>query len=74
VADATAMALAGKGKRVIGVFTLMIGAGLILESAAVWVGGLIALTGTLVFVWGIIEAHAGASATAAARETVESHA
>jgi hypothetical protein len=48
--------LAGKGKRVTGVFILMIGAGLILESSAVRLGSLITLIGTVTFVWGLIEA------------------
>jgi len=56
VADMAADALAAKGKRVAGVFVLMSGAGLILESSAVTLGAVITVIGTLVFAWGMLEA------------------
>lgn len=42
----------GKEKRVLGVFVLMLGAGLVLETSARWLGGLVLLSGVAVFMWG----------------------
>ena len=44
----------GKEKRVLGVFVLMLGAGLVLETSARWLGGLVLLSGVAVFMWGAI--------------------
>ena len=51
--------LAGKGKRVIGSFVLMIGAGVILDSHVLWVGVAIMLIGALAFIWGLLAARPG---------------
>ncbi len=68
--------LAGKAKRVVGVFVFMSGAGIVLDSRAVWVGAAIMLGGVAAFLWGIAdtrvrealalhehETHASAAAT-----------
>jgi len=47
---------AGKEKRVLGTFVLMIGAGIVLESAAWWAGVLLMTVGAVVLVWGGLEA------------------
>ncbi len=44
----------GKDKRVLGVFVLMLGAGLILETSARWLGSLVVLSGVAVFTWGAL--------------------
>ena len=48
--------LAGKGKRVVGTFVLMVGAGVILDSHLFWLGIAIALVGALGLAWGALEA------------------
>jgi len=50
--------LAGKAKRVVGTFVLMVGAGGVLDSWAAWAGTVFMLIGMIVFVWGIAEAWA----------------
>lgn len=46
----------GKEKRVTGVFVFMLGAGLLLETRAAWLGTLVMLCGATVFLWGMITA------------------
>ncbi|MFQ5666039.1 MAG: hypothetical protein ACE5I7_06360 [Candidatus Binatia bacterium] len=46
-------ALAGKAKRVGGTFVLMIGAGIMLDTHAVWVGVPLMVVGATVFGWGM---------------------
>ena len=48
--------LAGKGKRVAGVFVLMIGASVILDTHLTWVGLPILAVGATLFAWGIAAA------------------
>lgn len=48
--------LAGKAKRVLGMFITMLGSGIILESSAFWAGTLLTLAGLATFVWGLAEA------------------
>jgi hypothetical protein len=66
VGDAAATALAGKGKRVGGVFLFMIGAGIILDTHAMWLGLPVLLIGAALFVRGMREARLGARITFAA--------
>ncbi len=48
--------LAGKAKRVVGTFVLMVGAGIVLESSAGWAGTMIMLVGMALFIWGVAAA------------------
>lgn len=54
--DATPPELAGKAKRVVGVFVAMVGSGITLESSAVWTGMVIMLVGVALLVWGLAPA------------------
>jgi len=66
---------AGKEKRVLGTFVLMIGAGIVLESAAWWVGVLLMTVGAAALVWGGLEARphgVGSTAAIAAGEAERS--
>jgi hypothetical protein len=65
------VSLAGKAKRVVGTFVLMVGAGLVLDSWAAWPGTVLMLIGIIVFVWGIVEAWAPGTVT---RHEPENHA
>ena len=47
--------LTGKAKRVVGVFVFMAGAGIVLDSPAIWVGAAIMLGGVAAFLWGIAD-------------------
>jgi len=47
--------LARKAKRAIGTFLLLLGAGLILDARAVWLGVPLALLGAALFGWGVVE-------------------
>lgn len=49
--------LSGKGKRVLGTFVLMVGAGVILDSHVLWLGVSIMIVGAIGFMWGILETH-----------------
>ena len=59
--------ITGKVKRVLGIFTLMVGAGIVLESAALWAGTIVMVAGMGTFLWGI--AGARPKETAAVRES-----
>jgi hypothetical protein len=48
-------AMAGKGKRVVGTFLVILGAGMVLESAR-WIGGVIVLAGAGALLRGLLEA------------------
>ena len=48
--------LAGKGKRVAGVFVFMIGASIILDTHALWTGLPMLAVGALLFGWGMADA------------------
>jgi len=56
VADAVPPELAGKGKRVAGVFVFMIGASIILDTHALWMGLPTLAVGAVLFGWGMAEA------------------
>jgi hypothetical protein len=58
VSDPLPPALAGKGKRVAGVFASMIGASIILDTHLTWLGLPILAVGVALFAWGIAEARA----------------
>jgi len=58
--------LTGKERRVLGVFILMVGAGIILDSDAVWLGTLGVLAGAALLVWGMIAARPHEAASPAA--------
>ncbi len=60
--------LAGKAKRVVGFFVFMVGSGIVLDSSAAWMGGLIMLIGALVFIWGVAEASSRSALRLPARE------
>jgi hypothetical protein len=60
--------LAGKAKRVVGTFVLMVGAGVVLDRWAAWAGTVVMLVGIIVFVWGIAEAWARDGVTRHERE------
>ncbi len=65
-------ALAGKAKRVAGFFVFMVGSGIILDSTASWVGGLLMLVGAVVFIWGVAEAGSRSSLRLPAHEDAPS--
>ena len=74
--------LAGKAKRVVGIFVLMAGGGIVLDGSAGWAGTVIMLIGMAFFIWGVAEARPRATvtrperdahATAAATKPTESH-
>ena len=46
----------GKVKRVFGIFVFMIGAGIILDSSALWVGAILMSVGFVLLGWGLVEA------------------
>jgi hypothetical protein len=48
--------LAGKGKRVVGTFVLMMGAGAIVDAHAMWIGATVMLLGAAAFLQGALEA------------------
>jgi hypothetical protein len=45
--------IAAREKRGLGVFVLLLGAGLILDAASVWTGSLLMVFGLIVFAWGM---------------------
>jgi hypothetical protein len=51
--------MAGKGKRVVGTFLLMLGAGIVLESTCRWLGGAVLLGGVAALVRGALDARPG---------------
>ena len=64
--------LAGKAKRVIGFFSFMAGSGIVLDSTALWLGGLLMLIGAVVFIWGVVEAGSRSALRLGAREDAPS--
>lgn len=72
--DSAPPGLVGKGKRVAGVFALMIGASVILDTHLTWVGLPILAVGAALFAWGIAEARAPEPlATQHSNATTEMH-
>jgi len=63
--------LPGKGKRVVGIFVLMVGAGAILDDRAFWIGTGIMLVGAAAFIWGALETRRPAAAAAPAPQSPE---
>jgi hypothetical protein len=59
--------LAGKSQRVIGTFVFMIGAGLVLESHAGWLGTGLMIAGAALVGWGLLAAPPRRVETDAAR-------
>jgi hypothetical protein len=53
--------IAGKGWRVGGFFVFMLGAGLVLESPAVWYGLVMMSAGAIGFAWGLARARGSAA-------------
>jgi hypothetical protein len=53
VSDPLPPDLAGKGKRVAGVFISMIGASIILDTHCMWLGLPMLAVGTVLFAWGM---------------------
>jgi uncharacterized membrane protein len=51
-------ALAGKGKRVFGVFAILLGASLVLDTHALQLGLPVLVAGVMAFVWGMLESRA----------------
>ena len=47
--------LLGKEKRVLGVFVLMLGAGIVLETSVRWLGAVLLLSGAACLVWGALD-------------------
>lgn len=45
----------GKQRRVLGVFVLMLGAGIVLETSARWLGALVLLSGVAALAWGALD-------------------
>jgi len=59
----------GKAKRVVGIFVLMVGAGIVLDSSAGWVGTVLMLIGIVFFIWGVAEAWQRAAVTRLERDS-----
>jgi hypothetical protein len=53
VSDAVPPELAGKGRRVAGVFVFMMGASIILDTHALWMGLPTLAVGAVLFAWGM---------------------
>jgi hypothetical protein len=53
--DHASTVLLGKGKRVVGTFAAMIGAGMILDAQALWIGAPVMVLGALLLAWGGLE-------------------
>ncbi len=60
--------LAGKGKRVAGVFVVMIAASVILDTHALWIGAPVLGAGVALFAWGLAEARASEPLAAPVRD------
>jgi hypothetical protein len=71
VADRLPPELTGKGKRVAGVFVFMIGASIILDTHAVWVGLPILTVGLILFGWGMVAARTAEPLAAPQPGTIE---
>ena len=69
MADGLPPELAGKGKRVAGVFLFMIGASIILDTHALWIGAPVLGVGAGLFTWGIAETRTSKSLASPARES-----
>jgi hypothetical protein len=50
-----ASTMLGKGKRVVGTFAVILGAGMILDAQALWLGAPVMGLGVLLLVWGGLE-------------------
>jgi len=63
----------GKGKRVVGTFLLLLGAGIVLESGVRWLGGAVMISGVAAFVRGALEARARTPAEHGAPVAIDAH-
>ena len=74
MSDALPPELAGKGKLVAGVFVFMIGASLILDTHALWIGMPTLAVGAALFGWGMAEARMSEPLTVPGHDvTTETH-
>ena len=73
VPESNAARLASKARRVAGTFVLMIGAGLILDIRALWIGAPIMAVGAALFAWGFVVPRPHEGVAARLGETEESH-
>jgi len=62
---------AGKANRVTGVFVFMMGAGMILDVHAMWVGVPLSIVGAVTFAWGLLQIRIEEAATPAACPRLE---
>ena len=64
--DETTTELAAKGRRVIGTFVAMLGAGMIVDAHVMWIGVPVMLIGAVLVAWGLVapRAHAAIAANA----------
>jgi hypothetical protein len=60
--------MAGKAQRVAGFFTLMVGSGVILDTADFTIGAAVLGTGAALFAWGAVAGHRSARTLAPFRE------
>lgn len=65
-------AVMGKGKRVVGMFAFMIGASLILDTGAVWLGLPIIAVGLALLVWGLLDLRSREMVSSAVPDVTES--
>jgi len=63
----------GKGKRVVGTFLLLLGAGIVLESSLRWLGGTLMLGGIVAFVRGALETRPGTVAEHPTPVAIDAH-
>ena len=74
MADTSTPELVGKGKRVAGVFVFMIGASLVLDTHALWIGVPALAFGAALFVWGAAAIHTAEPFTTSPHDaTSETH-
>ncbi len=74
MADKSQPGLVGQGKRVAGVFAFMIGASVILDAHALWLGMPAIAFGAVLFGWGVAETRTPEPFSAAQHDvTTETH-
>jgi hypothetical protein len=65
--------MAGKGKRVVGTFLVMLGAGLVIESTLHWLGGALMLGGAAALVRGALDARPSVAAASHQPVAIDAH-